>query len=209
MEYDGCVSQIQHYLENSPLVILGSGASISYGLPSMFDLSEEVGRHSVDFDSEEFNAFCLNLSTMNLEDALDASILSPIEQTRIREIAWEYINNHDSDFFNKLIANQNNFAMCELLKKIMQPAQNTTTVVTTNYDRVVEYAADIIGAIVVTGFEGIYIKNLEFPSGKLSSQRIRARERTVFIWKVHGSLDWFIVTVQSGKEINKKPKANS
>jgi hypothetical protein len=32
---------------------------------------------------------------------------------------------------------------------------------------------------------------MEFPSDKVRNTRIHTRERTVQIWKVHGSLDWF------------------
>jgi hypothetical protein len=33
---------------------------------------------------------------------------------------------------------------------------------------------------------------LDVPSQSTYIKRIRARERTVEIWKVHGSLDWFL-----------------
>lgn len=193
MDYNGCVNQIQQYLENCPLVILGAGASMPYGLPSMGELATEIGRYADDFDSDEFDAFFLNLSTMNLEEALDASELSRDSQNRIREIVWEHICKRDKEFFDQIISTRNSFPTCELLRKVIQPAQNTATIITTNYDRVAEYAADIIGATVVTGFEGSLIKSIELPSGRLSTQRLRARERTVFIWKVHGSLDWFLM----------------
>lgn len=193
MDYNGCVNQIQQYLENCPLVILGAGASMPYGLPSMGELATEIGKYADDFDSDEFDAFFLNLSTMNLEEALDASELSRDSQNRIREIVWEHICKRDKEFFDQIISTRNSFPTCELLRKVIQPAQNTATIITTNYDRVAEYAADIIGATVVTGFEGSLIKSIELPSGRLSTQRLRARERTVFIWKVHGSLDWFLM----------------
>jgi len=191
MEYDGCIYQIQQYLENSPLIVLGSGASIPYGLPSMSDLATEIGKHSTDFEGAEFDEFCLNLSTMNLEEALDASELSHEAQNMIRQIVWAYVNRSDKAFFYRLIADSSEFAICSLLKKVIQPAQNSVNVVTTNYDRVVEYATDLIGATNITGFEGAMIKEMELPSNKTTTQRIRARERTVSLWKVHGSLDWF------------------
>lgn len=36
MDWDGCVNLAQSYLENSPLIVLGSGASMPYGLPYSF-----------------------------------------------------------------------------------------------------------------------------------------------------------------------------
>ena len=40
MEWSGCMSLLQGYLENSPLIVLGSGASMPYELPSMGGLAE-------------------------------------------------------------------------------------------------------------------------------------------------------------------------
>lgn len=42
MEWSGCMSLLQGYLENSPLIVLGSGASMPYELPSMGGLAEEI-----------------------------------------------------------------------------------------------------------------------------------------------------------------------
>ena len=40
MEWSGCMSLLQGYLENSPLIVLGSGASMPYELPSMSELAD-------------------------------------------------------------------------------------------------------------------------------------------------------------------------
>jgi hypothetical protein len=80
----------------------------------------------------------------------------------------------------------------KLFDKVIAPTPNKAVVVTTNYDRLSDYAADGIGASSVTGFEGSYIKRLELPTSAVATKRVRTRERTVDIWKVHGSLDWFV-----------------
>ena len=36
------------------------------------------------------------------------------------------------------------------------------------------------------------MRKLEIPSSATKQRRTRCRERTVDIWKVHGSLDWFV-----------------
>ena len=41
MEWSACMSLLQGYLENSPLIVLGSGASMPYELPSMSGLAEK------------------------------------------------------------------------------------------------------------------------------------------------------------------------
>ena len=84
--------------------------------------------------------------------------------------------------------------MVELIRKVLAPTPNKATIVTTNYDRLAEYAADGVGATTVTGFEGSLIKKLELPSTPLKTKRTRARERVVDVWKIHGSLDWFVAS---------------
>lgn len=191
MDFDGCVSQIQSFLENSPLIVLGSGASMAYGLPSMDALATEIVSHHEEINDDGFDDFCIRLDTTDIETAIDESSLKPETLQLIREITWNYINSCDLNFFNGGICEEN-FVMAKLLKKVIQPSPNSVSVITTNYDRIAEYAADIIEATTITGFEGALIKKQSLPSISLQNKRIRARERTVSIWKVHGSLDWFI-----------------
>ena len=54
MDWDGCVNLAQSYLENSPLIVLGSGASMPYGLPSMRNLAEAIEADPVVKDDPEF-----------------------------------------------------------------------------------------------------------------------------------------------------------
>ena len=191
MEYKDCLQQVQKYLEHSPLIILGSGASIDYGLPSMNMLSEEIKKQGGKFEPKEFSVLCKNIDSMNLEEAIDKTPLSDTSIDVLRRIIWKYINDLDLTFFKKLSQDKSNFALVDLLKIIIQSASNTATVVTTNYDRLVEYAADLIEASIITGFEGNLIRKMEFPNPILQRRRVMSRERVVNILKVHGSLDWF------------------
>lgn len=60
------------------------------------------------------------------------------------------------------------------------------------YDRVVEYAADLLNISVSTGFVVTYIKSFELESQGLEKRRLIERERFINLLKVHGSIDWFI-----------------
>lgn len=70
------MQQIQKLLENSPLIILGSGSSADYGLPLMGELSDKLKKHSAEFNATEFALLTANLATMNLEKAIDKATLS-------------------------------------------------------------------------------------------------------------------------------------
>ncbi len=190
MDWNGCLSTMQGFLENNPLIVLGSGASIPYGLPSMSDLAVEIISNSVVKADPNYSSFCSLLSSEGLEKAIDSVSLNVATVNAIRIITWESINGNDLNYL-KANAFSAPESFVKLFEKVIAPTPNKVVVVTTNYDRLSEYAADGIGAASVTGFEGSYIKKLELPSGSIATKRIRTRERIVEIWKVHGSLDWF------------------
>lgn len=190
MDYNGCLSRLQLYLQNSPLVVLGSGASMPYGLPSMRDLAVEIEKHKIEITDSNFDSFCSSLPSLGLEQALDTITLKQETHDKIRQIVWCYVNDKDMEFWGNY-SPESPFALSDLISKVIQAAPNKATIVTTNYDRLAEYATDHIGATAVTGFEGVLIRKMEFPSNSILRRRIRARERQVEILKVHGSLDWF------------------
>ena len=206
MDYNGCLSQIQNFLQNNPLIVLGSGASMPYGLPSMYDLAVEIEKYQAEISDENFHSFCVLLPSLGLETALDQANLQQETHNRIRQIVWSHVNCKDLEFWSSYCPTQE-FAISKLINKVMQAAPNKATVVTTNYDRLAEYAVDHIQATAITGFEGSLIRRMEFPSATISRRRVRSRERQVEIWKVHGSLDWFgsetdsIISFPLAKEI--------
>lgn len=191
MEWSGCMSLLQGYLENSPLIVLGSGASAPYELPSMDGLAEEIRKSDTVISDPNYSAFCTAVNNSGLEGAIDTVNLLPETLKEIRRVVWETVNEKDLLYFDQHLIDPPK-ALVELIRKVLAPTPNKVAIVTTNYDRLAEYAADGVGATTVTGFEGSLIKKLELPSTSLKTKRTRARERVVDIWKVHGSLDWFV-----------------
>lgn len=190
MEWNGCMSLLQGYLENSPLIVLGSGASMPYELPSMGGLADEIKKSDTVISDPNYNAFCTAVDNSGLEGAIDAVNLLPETLREIRRVVWETVNEKDCLYFDQHPIDPPT-ALVELIRKVLAPTPNKVSIVTTNYDRLAEYAADGAGATTVTGYEGSLIKRLELSSSLLKTRRTRARERVVDIWKVHGSLDWF------------------
>ena len=191
MEWSGCMSLLQGYLENSPLIVLGSGASMPYELPSMGGLAEEIKKSSIVISDPNYSSLCTAVDNLGLEGAIDTVNLLPQTLHEIRSVVWKAVNVKDLLYFEQHPIDPPK-ALVELIKKVLAPTPNKAAIVTTNYDGLAEYAADGVGATTVTGFEGSLIKKLELPSTSLKTKRIRARERVVDVWKVHGSLDWFV-----------------
>ena len=196
MELDNCIKLIQTYLEKNPLVILGSGASAAYNLPTMGALSKAILKQKDKFSGDEAaEAIFESLeSGIDLETAVsnESYNIKAEDYYLIREIVWKEINSADRKFFaTGLQQDFKGFALKDLIKKLVSTAIHKADIVTTNYDRLAEYACDLAGATVLTGFEGTYYKTME-DSKTVTSKRVRVRERNVSIWKVHGSLDWFL-----------------
>lgn len=191
MDWNGCVSMMQGYLENSPVIVLGSGASMPYGLPSMGTLADEIKKDTVIKADPNYANLCVEMDKNGLELAIDSVELKQETLDNIRIVVWKTVGEKDWEYFynNPSAAPQ---TLVKLLEKVIAPTPNKATVVTTNYDRLPEYAADFINATTVTGFEGTLIRKFELPNPVVKTKRIRARERVVDIWKVHGSLDWFV-----------------
>lgn len=85
---------------------------------------------------------------------------------------------------NNFLKNSTFPALTSIINKFIQSA-GITNIITTNYDRLIEYAADLAEGKYCTGFaEGEIRKFKQFPTTTPSSRKTN-------IFKVHGSIDWF------------------
>ena len=91
----------------------------------------------------------------------------------------------DLSVFNQFIEGNVRFALTALLRYLLRSTHQSVSVVTTNYDRLAEYASDSAGIGHFTGFSQGYFRSFE------SVNRIK-QTRQAEIWKVHGSVDWFV-----------------
>ncbi|WP_244158890.1 SIR2 family protein [Azotobacter beijerinckii] len=74
--------------------------------------------------------------------------------------------------------------MGRLLDHMLQTSIRIINIVTTNYDRLAEYACEQKRLHHYTGFTYGFFRQLSAPNEITSPRRVN-------IWKVHGSLDWF------------------
>lgn len=100
----------------------------------------------------------------------------------IRKQTWELISKYDLELFNSVLFANKDLPLSRLIKKYFQAHPSKVDIITTNYDRVIEYACDKVRIPVNTGFLGCYSK---YYSDKFSNKN------AVNLVKVHGSLDLF------------------
>jgi hypothetical protein len=182
----------QKCLERVPVTVLGSGASLAHGVGGMGDLQTHLLKTVIPEADEViiWDRFKSALAdTSDLEKALhQVQLTEPLEQ-RVVGATREMVIGGDRGLLDQLVKGQVNLPHSRLFRHLLNSTHTRLSVVTTNYDRLAEYAADAGGIIHSTGFAGAYVRSFE--SGRLTSP-VPQGTRQVDILKVHGSLDWFM-----------------
>jgi hypothetical protein len=112
----------------------------------------------------------------------------------IVDSTWRYLNQADLSLFQRVIADRNTLTLTRLYEHLFQSTAQEINVVTPNYDRVAEYAADAGGFVAYTGFRfGLIGERAGVVPPKVHLGFRVAR--TVNVWKVHGSFSWFSDTL--------------
>jgi len=194
MDIETVTKIAQQCFSNVPTVVLGSGASMPHGLPSMGDLSEYLQEKVAPTTPDEADKWLLVKTALASGDHLEAALEGvnlPVELLRkIVALTWMCVNEKDADLYRKLYADPAAYPLGTLLSAIFESSNKLIDVITTNYDRLVEYACNSAGLLYHTGFGPGYLQKWE--SNARTGYRVGTREaRLCRIWKVHGSLDWF------------------
>lgn len=195
MDFDSLLKQLQEWTNKVPLVILGSGASVSFGLPSMWALGEHL-RNSISFsdadDQSQFDEFVVQLNKLkDLELALQELRIRPKVLTEIIFRTWELVNKHDLEAYDQFVGNKIEFPLAELTKYLVYPTDKKLSIITTNYDRLAEYAASMAETFICNGFAQNYLGHFTNQIHQNNIKALKGYGGQVNIWKVHGSLDWF------------------
>lgn len=164
---------IQRFLENHPVIIWGSGATIPYGLPGMGDLVE-VLRPYIDETAEDAD---LETELGKLED--DSQI------DKIRIDVREAVFRKDRICLEESIKDSKHLnAVIKMVRKFYDAHPRKVDILTTNYDCVLEYALSGANYDFTDGFTGRSLSTF--------AQKHFEKERNIVnIIKVHGSLNWF------------------
>lgn len=182
--------QAQDYYGKAPVIILGSGASAAHGMSGMGALAKHLITHTDASglsapELEVWEKFCQVLSDgVDLESALHQVTASEELTSRIVKATWTLINSEDIEIFQKSLQDNAMFPLRRLLEHMFRSSLKMINIVTTNYDRLAEYACDQGRIHYYTGFTHGFFRQLAAPTEITSARRAN-------IWKVHGSLDWF------------------
>lgn len=185
----------QECIGKTPVIILGSGASAAYGIPGMPQLKSHLLGIACPAtvkteDAAKWTEFQNKLKTTDLETALDEVRLPEFLTSLVVESTWDYLAPFDHKVFEQAIVDHSLFPLTKLFLHLFNSTRTEIHVVTPNYDRIAEYAADAGKLAHYTGFHYGHIR-ARAVNGRPMIHLGGAAARTVNIWKVHGSFDWF------------------
>lgn len=185
---------VQDCLAANPVIILGSGHSAAFGIPDVY----QIGKHLVaevspligKEDEDTWKKFEEILKKKHLEAALHEVQLSPQVTNLLVEKTWEFVSSADKKSLYQIIKSFSKaFPLARLYDHLFRSTHQRLSLVTTNYDHIAEYAADVAGYAWTTGFGYGYIGQ-RCVNQPVTIYKHQTPFRMVDIWKVHGSIKW-------------------
>lgn len=178
--------KIQDYLTDTPVVLAGTGVSIPAGIPGMGELAKYLMSELNDkyCSDTNWNVVTEKLNDgAGLEEALTGLNIQGELLNDIVKCTWKLVSEYDLSFFKEKVITRVHQPLCDLITILMRTCTNNLNIITTNYDRYIEYCCDINNVKVDNRFEGLYLKVLN--NEKLQDKNV------LNLLKMHGSLDTF------------------
>ena len=204
MELKTLKATIQQHMSDGLVTIIGSGLSCAEGLPSMGDIALHLTATMPSRLSgtlfAEWNGVLPNIQSFGLEDGLSKTPPSSELQEIIRDQVGQLVSKAERNVISEVFTGKRVLRFTRLLKHLLVP-KTGIQVVTTNYDQLVEVAAEEAGLGVDVMFNGVFAGRLDEREARLSFcrnvdllkgkiPRFHYADRVV-VSKPHGSLDWY------------------
>lgn len=204
MELHDLKLTLQQHLTDGLVTVVGSGLSCAEGLPSMKELASHLNATiaadlAVAADIDKWEAISPLLSVKGLEAALLDVPPTPGLEAAIVTRTAEMIAARERQIVAEVFSRTRTLRFTRLVKQLLKP-QTGLPVVTTNYDRLIEVAAEEAGLGVDTLFVGHFAGELNETESRLSfcrevtlrGKQVQYRYRLrANVFKPHGSLDWY------------------
>lgn len=211
MNFEEGLIHLQDFIRKKPLIIVGTGLSLSMGLPGMRELLEHLKEKLPQLCQEDVSlssewSTCIELiEQFGFEEGLNKTTVSDGLLDHIIIETAEIVQRKDIEAYKLIPQMQlSDYPFAKLLKHLVDslpPDSPTLNVITPNYDHLVEYACDLINVNCCTGFKGSHLS--KFDLNHLKSDLYRAmpfpdrrsnvkykKVPRVRLLKPHGSLNW-------------------
>lgn len=200
---DAVLSQIkrtlQDHLKSGIVIIIGSGLSCAEGLPGMKALTNHLEKAALPtgVGTVEWATILQEIKDKGLEGALKTQTVHEDISNFIRSEIALAVSTAEEHVIAEVITTNRILKFSRLLQYL--PQDNRFAVITTNYDRLIELAAESVGFLVDTRSRGNHFAPFSKSDGSYAFAKniiqvkggIRKIENKVIsLYKPHGSLDW-------------------
>ena len=207
MELNELKKSIQEFFQENTVTIIGSGLSAAENLPGMKDLANylmaEVPRliHAQS-DIDSWSGICTQLTAgKGLEEALLNNSPTDGLEVAIRDLTARLVGEAERKIIKEVIQGKRVLRFSEYLGRF-NLRNDGLTVITPNYDRLIEYACEFNKVRVDTMFIGNYFAHFNpnqskymFCEGRTkhnNTARFKFAPR-VSLFKPHGCLSWHMI----------------
>lgn len=202
MDKDSIYKTFQEICRQIPVVILGSGASCAAGIPGMEALADHLLKKLGNNTSDDWREIRDDLyKNIDLETALNRTPPDEDLSKEIIKTVGVYISNKDREVKDRYFNRQITIPVERLIDYFRS---EILTIITPNYDCLVEYCCDKLKIHCNSGFVGYFRKTLDFEKAEREveyvdrSVIVKGKRRQIAkctphikLFKVHGSIDWY------------------
>ena len=207
MDLDEIKKVIQDFFQENTVTIVGSGLSLAEGIPGMsglaIELKDKVPSLLTDkYDLDLWSKISSDLSAgVGLEQALHNTKPSTTIEEKIRTITARYIGDSEAKVLSELMITNRQLRFSKYINHF-NIRGNGLVVITTNYDRLIEYACEIIGIRVDDLFTGKYFARFEPDRSKYmfckdlvkrAGKPVLEYTPHITLLKPHGCLSWHMI----------------
>ena len=230
LERDVAVESLKGFFRSKPLVFVGTGASCAvdkrFGMSALkAELLQKVGSAlKTDVQRNEWRSVETSLGGgVDLETALnrvsDQGLIGHIVR-----VTGAFVGSVDRQYAAPMLMGDMEWPALPLLRSLVETfeTERTLHVMTPNYDMLIEYACGGASIPYTTGFNGEVLRRMDWSRADWSmreresvlvGKRLQSQERQrkhVRLYKVHGSLNWFINrnTVEANDAWSCKPPSH-
>lgn len=207
MELNELKETIQEFFQENTVTIVGSGLSAAEDLPGMKDLAKYLMAEipNLIHDQADIDAWCGISTELAAGKGLEAVLLNNTPTDRleaaIRDLTARLVGDAEKKIIKELMQRKRVLRFSEYLERF-NLRNDGLTVITPNYDRLIEYACEFNKVRVDTLFIGNYFAHFNpnqskymFCEGKTkhnNTLKIKYAPR-VTLYKPHGSLSWHMI----------------
>lgn len=206
MDINGIKSHLQSFFSKPIVTIVGSGLSCAEGIPGMGELGKQlltkvpgnIPKESMDI----WNKIEKDLKDgKGLEEVLLKHKPDEEIEKNIKYITESFMRKAEAQVITSSLKSKKKLRFSEYIKEL-NISEEGTVIITTNYDRLLEFACEGEGILVDNLFTGNYLgkinedSKLSFISGVQKTGTSKNKKRIVYkkhviIYKPHGCLGWY------------------